>query len=96
LDESRSHLLSAAAIADLAFSHGCKYADGAPFAIRGDMLLHWTPDGYDARESRPRGIAVDVLTPPAMIGILLAGYEPRSPECNGLAFALRKAFKQPV
>jgi hypothetical protein len=70
--------------------------DGAAFAVRGDTLLHWTPDGYDARESRPHRIVVDVLTPPAMIGILLAGYEPRSPERNGLAFALRKAFKQPV
>jgi hypothetical protein len=51
--------------------------DGAAFAVRGDTLLHWTPDGYDAREPRPRRIAVDVLTPPAIIGVLSAGYEPR-------------------
>jgi hypothetical protein len=51
--------------------------DGAAFAVRGDRLLRWTPDGYDARESRPRRIAVDVLTPPAIVGILSAGYEPR-------------------
>jgi hypothetical protein len=35
---------------------------GAAFAVRGDRLLRWTPDGYDAREPRPRRIAVDVLT----------------------------------
>jgi len=51
--------------------------DGAAFAVRGDTLLHWTPDGYDAREPRPRRIPVDVLTPPAIIAVLSAGYEPR-------------------
>ena len=51
--------------------------DGAAFAIRGDTLLHWTPEGYHARKSRPRRIAIDVLTPPAILEILSAGYEPR-------------------
>jgi hypothetical protein len=51
--------------------------DGAAFAVRGDTVLRWTPDGYDARESPPRRIAVDVLTPPAIVGVLSAGYEPR-------------------
>ena len=51
--------------------------DGAAFAVRGDTLLHWTPKGYDARESRPRRIVVDVLTPPAIIGVLSAGCELR-------------------
>jgi hypothetical protein len=44
--------------------------DGATFAVRGDTLLHWTPDGYDAREARPRRIAVDVLTPPGAITVI--------------------------
>jgi len=51
--------------------------DGAAFAIRGDTLLHWTPEGYNALKPRPRGIAVDVLTPPAILQVLSAGYEPR-------------------
>jgi hypothetical protein len=51
--------------------------DGAAFAIRGDTLLHWSPDGYDARLPRPRRVSVDVLTPPVIIGILSAGYELR-------------------
>jgi hypothetical protein len=51
--------------------------DGAAFAVRADTLLYWTPEGYDARQPRPRRVAVDVLTPPAIVGILSAGYEPR-------------------
>jgi hypothetical protein len=51
--------------------------DGAAFAVCGDTLLHWTPEGYDARETRPHRIVVDVLTPPAIVGILSAGYELR-------------------
>jgi hypothetical protein len=51
--------------------------DGVAFAIRSDTLLHWTPEGYRARKPRPRRIAVDVLTPPAILGVLSAGYEPR-------------------
>ncbi|HEY7230958.1 MAG TPA: hypothetical protein VH558_11360 [Pseudolabrys sp.] len=51
--------------------------DGAAFAIRGDTLLRWSPDGYDARTPRPRRVAVDVLTPPTIIGVLSAGYESR-------------------
>jgi hypothetical protein len=49
----------------------------AAFAVRGDALLRWTPQGYDARRPRPRGIAVDVLTPPAILAVLSAGYAPR-------------------
>ena len=49
----------------------------AAFAVRGDALLRWTPAGYDARTLRPRGIAVDVLTPPAILAVLSAGYQPR-------------------
>jgi hypothetical protein len=51
--------------------------DGAAFAVRGDALLRWTPTGYDARVLRPRGAIVDVLTPPAIVDVLSAGYEPR-------------------
>ena len=51
--------------------------DGAVFAVRGDTLLRWTPQRYDAPIARPRGISVDVLTPPAILGVLSAGYQPR-------------------
>jgi hypothetical protein len=51
--------------------------DGAAFAIRGSTLLRWTSEGYGAREPRPHRIAVNVLTPPAILEVLSAGYEPR-------------------
>ncbi len=50
--------------------------DGEIFAIRGKALLRWTPEGYDACQPRPRGGAVDVLTPPAILAVLSAGYAP--------------------
>jgi len=51
--------------------------DGEPFAVRGDELLHWTPQGYDTRKRRPRGLEVDVLTPPAILAVLSGDYRPR-------------------
>ncbi len=46
------------------------------FVLRGEFLLPWRPEGYgDARE-RPRGILVDVLTPPSILAILAHGYRP--------------------
>ena len=51
--------------------------DSEPFAVRGDVLLHWTPQGYAARKRRPRGPIVDVLTPSAILAVLSAGYRPR-------------------
>jgi hypothetical protein len=50
--------------------------DGAVFAVRGKALLRWTPQGYGARKKRPQGAAVDVLTPPAILAVLSAGYRP--------------------
>jgi hypothetical protein len=47
------------------------------FAVRGDALLRWTPAGYDTRKPRPRGVTVDVLTPPAILAVLKAGYRPQ-------------------
>jgi hypothetical protein len=50
--------------------------DGEAFAIRGNALLRWTPERYDLCERRPRDIAVDVLTPPAILVALSNGYRP--------------------
>ena len=46
------------------------------YAVCGDELLHWSPKGYDTCRRRPRGIVVDVLTPPAIVAVLKAGYIP--------------------
>jgi hypothetical protein len=69
----RTHRLAIDTLPDGAF---VALEEGA-FAIRDDTLLRWSPQGYDARKPRPRGIAVDVLTPPAILAVLSAGYEPR-------------------
>jgi hypothetical protein len=45
-------------------------------AVRGNALLPWSPEGYGAPRRRPRGIDVDVLTPPAILAVLAAGYRP--------------------
>ncbi len=58
--------------------------DGAAFAVRGAELLRWAPDGYSARKPRPRGIVVEVLTPPSIIAVLSAGSRPRwHPSADG-------------
>ncbi len=45
------------------------------YAVRGNALLRWTPEGYATGQPRPRGATVDVLTPPA----ILAGARRRLP-----------------
>jgi hypothetical protein len=47
------------------------------FAVRGGLLLQWTPRGYAARKRRPRSGMVNVLTPPAVLAVLMAGYRPQ-------------------
>jgi hypothetical protein len=69
----RMHRLPVDTLPDGAF---VALKEGA-FAIRGGALLRWTPQGYGTRKARPLGIAVDVLTPPAILAVLSAGYEPR-------------------
>jgi hypothetical protein len=51
--------------------------DGEAYAVRGRQLLRWTPRGYRNAKPRPRGITVNVLTPPAIVKVLKAGYRPR-------------------
>jgi hypothetical protein len=59
--------------------------DGAAFAVHGDALIRWTPQGYDRRVPRSRGSKVDVLTPPAILAVLAAGYQPHwHPSAQGL------------
>lgn len=46
------------------------------WAVRGDALLRWMPAGYLTKRPRPRSINIDVLTPPAILAVLAAGYRP--------------------
>jgi hypothetical protein len=50
--------------------------DGDAFAVRGKCLLRWTPRGYFGAQPRPRGMKVDVLTPPSIVAVLEAGFLP--------------------
>jgi hypothetical protein len=47
------------------------------FALRGEWLLHWGPDRYGDPRPRPRGVLVDVLTPPGILAVLTQGYRPQ-------------------
>jgi len=51
--------------------------DGRPYGVRGAALLPWSFFGYGAPEARPAGEAARVLTPPAIVAALEAGYRPR-------------------
>ena len=46
------------------------------YAVRGSHLLRWSHAGYIERITRPRGTA-NVLTPPSIVGVLEAGYQPQ-------------------
>ena len=50
--------------------------DGEAFALRGKRLLRWTPQGYVQARQRPRGIEIDMLTPPSIAAALACGYAP--------------------
>jgi len=50
--------------------------DGDAFALCGQRLLRWTPAGYAGSRRRPRGIKVELLTPPSIVAVLKAGYRP--------------------
>jgi hypothetical protein len=50
--------------------------DGEAYALRGSRMLRWTPGGYRDGQKRPRGMDVDVLTPPSILRALERGYAP--------------------
>lgn len=52
--------------------------DGAPAVLVGRHLVGWTPDdGYRARRRRPLRGDASVVTPPATVAVLRAGYRPQ-------------------
>jgi hypothetical protein len=51
--------------------------NGRPYAVRGAALQPWSFFGYGAPEPRPDGECARVLTPPAIVAALMAGYRPR-------------------
>jgi hypothetical protein len=53
--------------------------DGAPLLVLGEELLAWTPAGYAARQRRPAGAETLLITPPSLVEVLRAGWEPLVP-----------------
>jgi hypothetical protein len=51
--------------------------ENEPLAVRGDVLLPWSFAGYGRARPRPRGIEADLLTPPATVAVLAAGFHPQ-------------------
>jgi hypothetical protein len=52
---------------------------GEPHLVLGRALLRWTPGGYSTRLLRPRTGDAEVATPPSLVSILGAGWEPVVP-----------------
>jgi hypothetical protein len=67
----RRHSLPWTALPDATFV----LLEDVPAVIVGDHLVEWTPQGYGRRRPRPRTGHAVVLTPPATIAALRAGYE---------------------
>lgn len=53
---------------------------GEPWLVRGGELLRWTPGGYTDRMPRPGPrTSARVLTPPSLLTLLTAGWDPVVP-----------------
>jgi hypothetical protein len=52
---------------------------GEPWVVVGAGLRRWTPSGYVERVPRPDGMPARVITPPSLLAVLLAGWEPVVP-----------------
>lgn len=75
LGRSRSKRTSESDLADL--PDGTFIAlDGAAWLVAQRRLLAWSPAGYVERRPRPRRARVEVLTPPSLVAVFRAGYQP--------------------
>jgi hypothetical protein len=53
--------------------------EGVPRLVLGGELLTWTPAGYTVRVARPARRVAVVVTPPSLVAVLGAGWEPVLP-----------------
>jgi hypothetical protein len=75
IDSGGKKRLHGARLADL--PDGSMVAgDGQAWIVLGGDLLSWSPFGYERRRTAPGSTAMQVLTPPSIVGVLRAGYEP--------------------
>ena len=52
---------------------------GEPWLVRGRELVLWTPAGYTERVRRPSSGRATVITPPSLVAVLRAGWDPLVP-----------------
>ena len=52
---------------------------GAPHLVLGAQLLSWTPAGYAVRVPRPARQRTLLITPPSLVALLRAGWQPLVP-----------------
>ena len=52
---------------------------GAPWLVLGADLLRWTPAGYTERRPRPTRQEAQLISPPSLVAVLRAGWEPVVP-----------------
>jgi hypothetical protein len=53
--------------------------DGEPWLVLGAQLLRWTPSGYRDRAARPVRAPARAITPPSLVDVLRAGWDPLVP-----------------
>ena len=62
-------------------------AAGIAYALKGANALQWQPAGYGSAIPRDEFASAGLLTPPAIVAVLRAGFRPRwphqTPELNG-------------
>ncbi len=56
---------------------------GRPTLVRGDRLVAWSTSGYGEARRRPRRGEAEVLTPPATLAVLQAGYSVQIDDSTG-------------
>lgn len=54
-------------------------ADREPHLVLGDALLPWSPEGYGRPRDRPARGRLLAVTPPSLVALLAAGWEPEVP-----------------
>jgi hypothetical protein len=72
---SRLHVVSLDLLPDGAFVMW----DGGPALVLGAHLLPWQAAGYGELAARPLGAYVSLITPPSLVEVLRAGWEPAVP-----------------
>ena len=76
--ETRAHLLHDAPLDELP-DGAFVLSDDSPHLVLGSELLLWTPAGYTSRRPRPPGGEARVITPPSLVAVLSAGWQPLVP-----------------